>query len=339
MSPNISTDAQAFSQTKYDFVIIGGGTAGLAIAARLSENSEVIVAVIEAGPNLSNETIVTSGGGWLDCAFKPTHHWPNFKTTPQEHAVSQEVSVPRGKGLGGCSSINAMTWNRASKAEYDALEGLGNPGWTFDSLNGYFNKSQTHIPQKNNIVPTAGTLTAHQGVEGPVKTSHNTWYSSLVLPLLDSVKELGFEVNTDASDGNTIGIHNTVRSMDVDTSTRQSSASTYLAMATGRSNLFVLTNAQAVKILLSGEAEGLTATGVEIDVAGERHIVHAAKQVILSAGAYQSPQLLELSGIGCKAILDEFGIEHKLELPVGENLQDHILLFLNWALTPEAQGA
>lgn len=338
MLANITNDASAFAAKSFDFVVVGGGTAGLAVASRLSEDLNISVGVLEAGPDLSDDPNVASAGGWLVTAFSPSYSW-GFETLPQPNAEQKKINLPRGRLIGGCSAMNAMMWTRASRPEYDALAELGNTGWDFDSLLPYFKKVQSHSPQEQNIIiPGTGVLTAHQGKQGPVKTSFNTWYSSLITPFIESLEELSFQINTNPNDGDLTGLSNIARAVDAEWGTRQHSGVTYLQSTAPRKNIVVLTNAHATKIILDRQDAGFTAQGVEFVVGGIKYAVKAKKEVILSAGAYGSPQLLEVSGVGMPSILGKHGIETIVDLPVGENLQDHLMVSLNFLLSPESQA-
>ncbi|KIM77083.1 GMC oxidoreductase [Piloderma croceum F 1598] len=338
MPSNVTSDAYLFAKKSYDILVVGGGTAGLALASRLSETPELYIGVLEAGQDLSADPFVKSAGGWLTTAYGPAYNW-GLETLPQTAAAGQKMSVPRGKLIGGCSAMNAMMWTRASKPEYDALVTMGNPGWSFDDLVPYFKKSQSHTPQDNKILPGTATVTAYEGLEGPVKTSYNTWYSSLINPFIKSLAELSFKVNANPNGGDLTGLINCQRAVDIATGTRQHSGVTYLDRATERPNISVLVGAYATKILFSNNTEELVATGVEIDVDGVKYVVNANKEVILSAGAYKTPQLLELSGIGKESILKKYGIIPRVDLPVGENYQDHLMVNMNFGLTSDAQSA
>ena len=190
------------------------------------------------------------------------------------------------------------------------------------------------------------------------QTSYNTWYSSLIPPFIQSISELGFNINPDPNCGDLIGLSNIARTVDGETSTRQHAGVAYLDLTTGRDNISVLVGAHATKLLFSDGSGDLIVTAVEFSLGGVKYIVKANLEVVLSAGksvtgdaflwtsyvrnfnqgAYQTPQLLELSGIGQKSLLSEHGIETLVELPVGENLQDHLMVSLNFGLTSEAQG-
>jgi choline dehydrogenase-like flavoprotein len=248
---------------------------------------------------------------------------------------------------------------------------IGNPGWGFEDLVPYFKKAQSHSAQENDILPGTGTVKEYEGIGGPIKvrlfcpllygsyvtsqTSYNTWYSSLIIPFVKSITELSFKINSNPHGGDTTGVFNGQRTVDNSTSTRQDSGVTYLGQTTGRGNISVLVGAQATKLLFAEVGGDLIVTAVEFVVDGVKHIVKATKEVVLSAGrfsninsmlllfeyftgTYKTPQLLELSGIGKNSILSKYGIQTRVDLPVGENCQDHLMVSLNFGLTSEAQG-
>ncbi|KAJ3544486.1 hypothetical protein NM688_g5736 [Phlebia brevispora] len=301
-------------------------------AAALSENASVSVAVIEAGIDRSNDPNVTMAGSYF-LALRTT--------VPQTHADGQIISQPRGKLLGGSSGINAMEWRIASEAEYDAWAALGNPGWDFEGLQPFFKKAENFTVQDGNpLFPTTGALTPDKGTQGPIIVSLNLWYSTLIASFLDAVNKLGFSTNPDPDGGMDAGVANIARSVNNADGTRQYSAVTYLRQAQHRPNLHVLTGAQVTKIVFDVQSsQNVTAQGVQFVVNSQEYTVLVRKEVILSAGAFQTPQILELSGIGMTSVLEQFGINTLIDLPVGENLMDHALESISFSLTADAQAS
>ncbi|KAG5641874.1 hypothetical protein DXG03_004014 [Asterophora parasitica] len=253
---------------------------------------------------------------------------------------------PRGKVLGGSSALTYHNYNRGSREEYDAWAELGNPGWDWDALFPYFTKMDNVVPGDAGFLPGVtqrpGEANLHDGaVGGPISVSYNT-NDTAITPWVEvwhqSWLNNGAYMNADPEGGNSTGMTITARPVDKKTATRSYATNAYLEPVLDRKNLFVLTGAEATKILFNEaslpknisnvlESE-LVANGVEYGTPLNttiRYIAKANREVILSAGAVKSPQILELSGIGDKAILDNFDIKTILDIPeVGENLQDHL---------------
>lgn len=288
--------------TEYDYVILGGGTCGLVIAARLSEDHTVRVAVIEAGdsvqfnPNVTNTTTFgLSLGTSIDWAYM---------SLPQQYANKKSAIFNAGKALGGTSTINGMTYMRAQKAQVDAWESLGNSGWNWESLFPYYKGSETFEPptvEQQNL-GAAYDPSAH-GNNGPVAVSFNP---SLLdgdthLLLNKTWDALGIPWNADANTGDIRGFTVWPQTLDGQTDVREDAARAYYYRIQDRSNLHVYLNSTADKIIFSGKpgCENTVATGVKIVAAnGEAKIIHASREVILSTGSLRTPLLLERSGIG-----------------------------------------
>ncbi|KAM5534074.1 hypothetical protein V8D89_012255 [Ganoderma adspersum] len=272
---------------KFDYIIVGGGTAGLALASRLSEDPKVMVGVLEAGEWHKDVDGITIPGLSGTTLGDPRYDWA-FTSVPQKHANNRQVFHPRGKGLGG-SSLSERT--------------------------------QLTPEQKRT------TLDAHlvadldfrwHGESGPLAKGCSAFLPQLHVPLVDALETLGVGRNLEPNDGkNTVGSHTVFASVDPETATRSHSARSYYEPFRSRTNLKVLTKAFVTRILFrSGtEARLLEAEGVEFAWEGNRYKVSAGREVIMCAGAYQSPQILELSGIGNKKILDEFDIKTLVDLP------------------------
>ncbi|CAE7220893.1 unnamed protein product [Rhizoctonia solani] len=237
-----------------------------------------------------------------------------------------------------------MVFDRASKVEYDAWAKLGNPGWDWEGLLGYmrtaerFTCSDPFRVNHTNVGPNS--LLPSQGRHGPIAASYNSWYGDITLPFWRSLVNLGVPTNFDPDSGDAFGIFNTASSVNRTTGRRSYSASTYYAYNAHRPNFVVLTEARATKInfknTTNNKRDGnLVASGVSFVHKSQSYTVKAKKEVILSAGAFQSPHLLELSGIGNPRILWKHGIKPLIDLPgVGENYQDHLLLTIAYELKP-----
>lgn len=310
----------------FDYIIVGGGTAGLVVAARLTENPDTTVCVIEAGKDHSCNVDTIIPGFALKNLGSPELDWA-FQTSPQSHLNGRRIPLSRGKGLGGSSILNIMAISRGNAKEYDAFEALGSPGWNWDSLLQYFKKSETFTatPEQLSTVGINPDPKAH-GSEGPLQISVARWLSEVNTPFRSTLNALGIQNNPDNLSGDNVGVSGVYQSIHPSEVVRSSSASAYYQPNKSRSNLRVITNAHATRVLFdSDKREGkLVATGVQYSKDGFTFAVSAKKEVIISAGSFQSPQILELSGIGNKNVLEANGVPVLYDLPsVGQNLQDH----------------
>ncbi|TVY42467.1 Dehydrogenase [Lachnellula occidentalis] len=340
MSPKTYTP-ELFASTNFDYLIVGGGTAGLVVAARLSEDPDIVVGVLEAGPPVFDEPLVNVPGK-IGQLVGTKYDWSSA-TTPQAGLNGRQVPWPRGKMLGGTSAMNFMVWNRGAKEDYDAWEELGNPGWNWENLKHYFQKSETlkAPPKENEQEFRLKHKVLDHGDAGPVKTSyqpsfaetHKYWHSTL--------ENLKVETNAEHFGGSNIGAWTTVTCVDSDTQTRSYSASAYYEPFTSRKNYIVLTEAQTTEIILEKHqrSDDLIAKGVKfIGVQGQHLSAYCSREVIVCAGTVGSPQLLELSGIGSANILGAAGITPKLvNANVGENLQEHMMTVAIYELHPDIQ--
>ena len=282
---------------KYDTVIVGAGTAGCALASRLSEDPKRTVLLLEAGPKDSNPWIhIPIGYG--KTMHHPVLNW-GFWTEPDPNMNGRRIYWPRGRTLGGSSAVNGLIQIRGQPEDFDAWEAAGADGWNARSVERYFERSLTSVTV---------TRIAEK--------------SELVDAFIRGCADLGIRPNEDLSGADQEGagyLHLTTRE-----GRRCSAAVAYLQPARARANLTVRTGAHVARVLF----EGRRAIGVECD--GE---TIAASEVVLSAGAIQSPQLLQLSGIGPAPLLSSFQIPVIADLPVGENLQDHLALRLIYKCT------
>ncbi|XP_076767246.1 glucose dehydrogenase [FAD, quinone] [Xylocopa sonorina] len=302
-------------RNNYDFVIIGGGSAGSVLANRLSENGNWSVLLLEAGtdePDLSDVPM-------LFPVLQLTPLDWQFKTHPSDNYCKamngNKCNWPRGKVLGGSSVLNAMLYIRGNKKDYDAWEEMGNPGWSYESVLPYFKKSENMKIKELQDSP-------YHGTGGYLSVEHFNYYSPVTSYLMNAGVDMGYDV-VDVNGATQTGF--TFSQGTLKNGLRCSTAKAFLRPASNRRNLDISTRSIVEKILVREDGKSKTAYGVQFRSGGLRYTVNANREVILSAGAVQSPQVLMLSGIGPREHLDELGIPLIHDAPgVGENLQDHV---------------
>ncbi|KAK1585795.1 GMC oxidoreductase [Colletotrichum navitas] len=323
------------STDSHDYIIVGGGTSGLALANRLSENPAVSVLVIEAGGSVFDNVNVTNPNGY-GLAFDTDIDFA-FQTTNQTYGGGQVQTMRAAKALGGTSTINGLAYTRAESSQVDAWEKLGNEGWNWDALFPYYRKSE-HFQTPEPARQVAGHLdyeSKDHGENGPLLTGWTLGQTNGTIPavLNSTYQNLGLPWNEDVNGGNMVGFSVFPRTVDQENAVREDAARAYYYPYQNRTNLKVLLNTSVQKLTWKN-ATVPTADGVEVVSAdGSRRIVKARKDVILSAGSLVSPLLLELSGVGHPTILKQHGIETVVNLPtVGENLQDQMNNGLSFAM-------
>ncbi|MGP4021239.1 GMC family oxidoreductase [Saccharopolyspora sp. 5N708] len=301
----------------YDYVIVGAGSAGCVLAARLSEDPEVTVALVEAGSaDTAPEIHIPAAFSTL---FKTTWDW-DFDSECEPELGRRRAYLPRGKMLGGSSSMNAMVYIRGNSDDYDNWAAQGAQGWSYKDVLPYF------IRAENN---ERGADEYH-GAGGPQHVSDSRSLSPVVDVFLESAIEAGYQHNPDFNGAAQLGVgryqvtqHNGMR---------WSTADGYLRPALDRQNLTVITQALAHRVVFDGQR----AIGVEISEGHDVTVLRAEREVVLSAGAYGSPHLLLLSGVGPAADVSSFGIPVVADLPVGRGLQDHLLCATNYLTDQES---
>src|SRR6201996_1800993 len=296
---------------RFDYVIVGAGSAGCVLAARLSEDPDVSVALLEAGGEDTAPEIRVPA--IFPIMFKTELDWDLFGD-PEPGMDNRRLYLPRGRMLGGCSSINAMIYVRGNRLDYDGWAAAGCEGWGYDDVLPYFRRSEDNERGEDR----------YHGVGGPLTVSESRSMHPLGDAMIEAGREAGHELNPDFNGARQEGV---VRFQPTQREARRlSTADAFLHPARARPNLTVLTRAYALRLVFERGRGG----GVEIARDDAIQVVRAEREVIVSAGAYYSPQLLMLSGIGPEDLLTPMGIEIREALPVGHNLQDHCMVNLNY---------
>ncbi|KAJ7264152.1 alcohol oxidase [Mycena rebaudengoi] len=336
--------AQAVSTPSYDYVVIGGGTAGLTVANRLTEDKHITVAVLEAGFNAEGLPEVFVPGLIGTGIALTTLNWA-YPTVPQANLNGRVLTVNAGKALGGSTIINSMIFPRAEKEQYDAWGQLNNDSsWTWKNLLPFFKKSELFTPP-NKFQTESGVrfLPSVHGFSGRVKVGFPNFYFTQSALWRKAAESLGFPASPDLSNGDSHAVGISPNSLDAANNTRCSAACAYYTPFQNRPNLVVITNATVTRILWNKSKAGskLEASGVEYLVNNQTKTVSVSQEVILSAGTIGSPKVLELSGVGNATILKAAGVTPVLDLPtVGDNFADHVHswanAFTNITLTKDA---
>lgn len=293
----------------FDYVIAGGGSAGCVLAHRLSADPAVSVLLVEAGGR-DWSPLIRAPGGLLPIMLSGAFAW-RYTSVPQRHLGDRVLYLPRGKVLGGGSSINGMVYDRSSPSDFDGWRALGNEGWSYADVLPYFRRAETYEPGAND----------YHGSDGPLHVSRPQVKHPLARAFVEASAQAGYPYNEDTNGAQREGFGPV--DVTVSRGRRASTASAYLRPARSRPNLTVVTGAHVARVLF----EGRRAAGLVFRKGRNEQTASAEREVILSAGALNSPQLLMLSGIGPADHLREHGITPLLDLPgVGQNLQDHLAI-------------
>lgn len=297
-----------------DFIVVGAGSAGCVVAARLSEEQGTQVVLLEAGPEDSHP-LIEAPLTWMQVMMMPRYGW-GMMSEPDPHMDGRVQPLPRGRVMGGCSTINGTMYIRGMAADYDRWRDAGLDGWGYGDVLPYFRRAETNW---------RGESEEHGG-SGPLSVTPLKPHPELYPAFIDAAREVGYDEIPDFNVAAPEGF--TIPDCTIRAGHRHSTKRAYIDPVRSRTNLHVEREALATRILF----EGRRAIGVEFERAGVRRTIRARREVVLCGGAFNSPQLLMLSGVGPAAHLKEHGIEPVLDLPgVGANLQDHAIAQTFWA--------
>ncbi len=291
----------------FDYIIVGAGSAGCVLANRLSADPSCRVLLVEAGSK-DWHPFIHMPAGIAKLVNIKSLNW-NYTTEPEPQLNNRRLYWPRGKVLGGSSSINAMCYCRGHKKDYDLWQSLGNEGWSYDAVLPYFIKSENNHRIKNK----------YHGNKGPLQVSDLKYHNILSDAFLSACQQSGYQLTGDFNGEHQRGFG--LYQVTQDNGSRNSSASAYLSGVKNRDNLIIYTNSLCQKVLI----EKSKAVGITISRSGNSEKLYATQEVLLSGGALNSPHLLMLSGVGSATDLEKHAIKVKCDLPgVGQNLQDHL---------------
>ena len=297
----------------FDFIIIGAGSAGCVMANRLAEDGRNSVLVLEYGGSDRGPFIQMPSAFSYPMNMK-LYNW-GFESEPEPHLGGRRLATPRGKVIGGSSSINGMVYVRGHARDFDAWEEMGAKGWGFRHVQPYFKRMET----------SHGGEEGWRGMDGPMHVQRGPRSNPLYQAFIEAGRQAGYPVTADYNGRQQEGFG--AMEMTVHRGRRWSAANAYLRPALKRGNVKLVTHAFARRVLL----EGKRAVGVEYDIAGGIRQAHARREVVIAASSINSPKLLQLSGIGAPEILKPAGIAVTHALPgVGENLQDHLEVYFQF---------
>lgn len=300
----------------YDYIIVGAGSAGCVLANRLSQDGTHNVCLIEAGP-VNSSMAIKIPAGVVSLIDNPKINWC-YESCDEPELNNRRIHTPRGKVLGGSSSINAMVYIRGSAGDYDGWRDLGNAGWGYEDVLPYFKKSENHHLGDSQYHSSKGEL--------PVTLQRSV--HPLTNDFVAAGRAAGYEYNSDFNGANQEGVG--VFEVNQVKGQRCSSADAFLVPAANRPNLTVMTDCTVNRLIL----EGNKATGVEIEQNNATQVLQASREILVSGGVYNSPKLLMLSGIGDREALQSKGIECLVDLPgVGKNLQNHLDVVIGNAIS------
>lgn len=318
---------------EFDYIVVGAGIGGLVVASRLSEDGTKSILLIEAGPDRTEDPRIKTPGLVTTLFGDPEIDW-GFMSEPQLHVNGRQIPQPRGRVLGGSSALNFSMIMYPSRQDFEAWKELGNERWSAESMAPYLRKFHTYTAPDRAVSEQLALDSyldpSQQGCSGPLPVSFPATYGTFNRAWDETFAELGWQDVNDPILGAKLGAYTCPLSVDAENSTRGSAA----VYRIDRLNISLLTETLVERILFTsddGSNGRPTATGVQLSGVGGKKVVSARREVILSAGSLQSPQLLEISGIGDAKLLQKHGIPVVVDLPgVGENMQDHCISSISY---------
>lgn len=296
---------------QYDYIVIGSGAAGAVIASRLSEESGKTVCLIEAGGE-NNHPYLHVPAGFIKTIFNPKFAW-QFKTKANELTKNRLIPIPQGKVLGGSTSINGLVYNRGQKEDFDNWAALGNTGWSYEEVLPYFKRSE------NFNSPSDGE---YHGKSGELNISDIDWIHPLAEAFIEGAEELGIPRNFDYNGANQLGVGYFQRF--IHRHYRVSTATAFLKKSKKRKNLTIKTNTLASEILFNKQRRAIALKVLNGRSVSNEYVIGAKSEIIVCAGAINTPKLLQISGLGDADYLKSLGTDVVVDLPgVGQNLSDH----------------
>ncbi|KAI0751029.1 alcohol oxidase [Daedaleopsis nitida] len=324
----------------FDYIVCGGGTTGLTLAARLTEDPDTTVLVLEAGNANLDDMAILRPASYGSHFGNAAYSW-NHNTIKQKMTGDTPHMWARGKGLGGSSGINFLCWIKPPAEDMDDFERLGNPGWNWKNFEKYIHRTEGFVPPTKEIQSQKGLDldTCSMGSDGPLAIAYPATIDDGEQKVKETMINAGLRPALRPMNGQTHGVYFAPLTYDPKTHTRSYSATAFYTPCKDRPNFTVLVAAHVNRVISSsGNDDEFVAESVEFEHGGQTYVARASKEVILSTGTLKTPQVLELSGIGNPNLLRRLGIQTKVDLPgVGTNVQEHMIVGVSFELRDDVK--